>query len=279
MDYFEVSLTAFGDLDPEIVMAQLAEIGFESFSETEDCLIGYIREEDYYDEIIQRYLKELNEDHGIKNETRKIEARNWNAEWESNYEPVLIAGKCLVYAPFHKADGSCPYEIMIEPRMSFGTAHHETTSLMLESLLSEQVEGKRVLDMGCGTGVLAILAYKMKAASVVAIDNDEWAYANSVDNMAKNEASAVEVLQGEASVIPGPGYDLIVANINRNVLLQDIPFYAAFLSSPGVLLLSGFYVEDLDQISAAAAQSGLIYHSFKSTNNWVAAKFIKERVE
>jgi ribosomal protein L11 methyltransferase len=167
------------------------------------------------------------------------------------------------------------YEIMIEPRMSFGTAHHETTSLMLELLLPEDVAGRRVLDMGCGTGVLAILAHKMKAAGVIAIDNDDWAYSNALDNMEKNDAMAVTVIKGEAGDIPWPAYDLIIANINRNVLLRDIPVYAGFLKEQGTLLMSGFYEEDLDQIRMASEQAGLQYVSHKADNRWVGAKFLK----
>jgi ribosomal protein L11 methyltransferase len=157
--------------------------------------------------------------------------------------------------------------------MSFGTAHHETTSLMLELLMLEDVTGKRVLDMGCGTGVLAILARKMHADKVVAIDNDEWAYANALDNMEKNDVSSVTVIQGAAGDIPLPAYDLILANINRNVLLHDIRVYAKSLNAPGVLLVSGFYEADLEQIVAASADAGLHYVSHKTENSWVGAKF------
>jgi ribosomal protein L11 methyltransferase len=167
------------------------------------------------------------------------------------------------------------YEIVIEPRMSFGTAHHETTSLMLELLMQEEVKNKRVLDMGCGTGVLAILAHKMQAAEIVAIDFDEWAYSNALDNMEKNDALSVSVIQGMAGDIPGPGYDLIIANINRNVLLSDIPVYAGFINDHGALLMSGFYEQDLDQIRAASEKSGLRYVMHKSDNNWVGVKFVK----
>jgi ribosomal protein L11 methyltransferase len=275
MDYIELTITNFTGFDPEIVMAQLAELGFESFTETESGIQGYVRN-DLYDELaVKEYLQKVCTGHGLIYAFQTIEAQNWNALWESAYEPVVIAGKCRVRAPFHAPLDEMPYEIVIEPRMSFGTAHHETTSLMLELLMMEDVQGKRVLDMGCGTGVLAILAHKMKAAQVIAIDNDDWAYSNAVDNMEKNDAVAVTVIQGEAGDIPEPEFDLIIANINRNVLLQDIPVYARFLREEGVLLMSGFYEQDLDQIIAASANAGLQYVSHKSDNNWVGAKFIK----
>ena len=159
--------------------------------------------------------------------------------------------------------------------MSFGTAHHETTSLMLEMLLEQDLAGKRVLDMGCGTGVLAILAHKMKAKQVVAIDNDDWAFANASDNMEKNSATAVTVIQGDLSSIPLPAYDFIIANINRNVLLNDIPGYAGCLNPDGVLMMSGFYEQDLEQIRLVSEQSGMRYVSHKVNNHWVGAKFVK----
>ncbi|MFZ4521886.1 MAG: 50S ribosomal protein L11 methyltransferase [Bacteroidales bacterium] len=275
MDYIELSITGFTGFDPEIVMAQLAELGFESFTETESGIQAFAREDMYQEFVVKDYMDLVCKEHGLSFSVVKIPAQNWNAIWESEYEPVVIAGKCRVRAPFHAPMSDMPYEIVIEPRMSFGTAHHETTSLMLELLMSLEVKGKRVLDMGCGTGVIAILAYKMMASEVVAIDNDEWAYSNASDNMEKNDAAPVVVIQGEADAIPSPKYDLIIANINRNVLLRDIPVYAGCLNEPGVLLMSGFYVEDLSLITAAAENSGLRYVSHKSDNRWVGAKFVK----
>lgn len=275
MDYIEVSITNFTDFDPEIVMAQMAELGFESFSESETGIQGFIPEDIYQEAPVRTYLQRISDDHGLTYSFRKIAAQNWNALWESGYEPVTIAGKCRVRAPFHPPAGGMQYEILIEPKMSFGTAHHETTSLMLELLMLEQVKGKRVLDMGCGTGVLAILAHKMLAAEVVAIDNDEWAYSNAIDNMGKNDATAVTVIRGETGDIPRPEYDLIMANINRNVLLNDIPVYAGLLRNHGILLMSGFYEQDLAQIRMASEKAGLHYVSHKVDNKWVGAKFLK----
>jgi ribosomal protein L11 methyltransferase len=275
MDYIELTIGNFTGFDPGIVIAQLAELGFESFTETENGIEGYIREDMYLEIPVKKYLQKVNAEHGLSHSLRKIPAQNWNALWESAYEPVTIAGKCRVRAPFHAPVEGLQYDLVIEPRMSFGTAHHETTSLMLELLMLEDVKGKQVLDMGCGTGVLAILADKMEAAEVIAIDNDEWAFSNARDNMEKNDTRAVTVIMGEADAIPGPGYDLILANINRNVLLRDIPVYAGFLKNHGVLLLSGFYEQDVDQIKGVSEMSGLRYDNHKSENNWVGAKFIK----
>ena len=275
MDYIEVSITNFTGFDPEIVVAQLAELGFESFTESESGIQGFIREDLYQEDAINDYLLQLHAEHGLNHSVLKIADQNWNAIWESAYEPVIIAGKCRVRAPFHDPRADMTYEIVIEPRMSFGTAHHETTSLMLELMMEEEVKNKRVLDMGCGTGVLAILAHKMQADQIVAIDFDEWAYSNALDNMEKNDALSVAVIQGMAGDIPGPGYDIIIANINRNVLLSDIPVYAGFLNDRGTLLMSGFYEVDLDQITAASENSGLHYVNHKSENNWVGVKFVK----
>jgi ribosomal protein L11 methyltransferase len=275
MDYLEVNITNFSGFDPEIVIAQLADLGFESFTESGSGIQGFIREDMYREEPVNAYLQKMHAEQGLICSFQQIPAQNWNALWESAYEPVVIAGKCRVRAPFHDPVPGMEYEIMIEPRMSFGTAHHETTSLMLELLMLEELAGKRVLDMGCGTGVLAILAHKMKASGVIAIDNDDWAYSNALDNMEKNDAMAVRVIQGEAGAIPRTDFDLIIANINRNVLLRDIPVYAEFLKAQGTLLMSGFYEEDLDQIRMASEKAGLQYVSHKTDNRWVGAKFLK----
>jgi ribosomal protein L11 methyltransferase len=275
MDYIEISVTNFTGFDPEIVIARLADLGCESFTESESGIQGYIREDVYQEEPVISYLQEISDDHGLRYSVQKIESQNWNALWESAYEPVIIAGKCCVRAPFHEPLTGMQFDLVIEPRMSFGTAHHETTSLMIELLMQEEVNGKWVLDMGCGTGVLAILAHKMHAAGVIAIDNDDWAYSNAVDNMEKNDAMAVTVIQGEVDAIPVREYDLILANINRNVLLNDIPGYARRLAANGVLLVSGFYQEDLDLIREVAVKSGLHYLSHTSDNNWVGAKFVR----
>ena len=275
MDYIEVNISNFQDFDPEIVLAHLAELGFESFSESECTLQGYIREELYKATAVEAYLQQIQADHGIRYTFQKIPAQNWNALWESAYEPVTVTGKCEVRAPFHVPAAGMQYNIVIEPKMSFGTAHHETTSLMLELMMLEDLKGKRVLDMGCGTGVLAILAYKMQAAQVVAIDNDDWAYANALENMRNNDAVEVNVIKGEVSAIPQQEYDLIAANINRNVLLNDIPEYSNRLKQHGILLISGFYEQDLNQIRVVAEQAGFHYVNHLSANRWVGAKFVK----
>ncbi|MEI7981383.1 MAG: 50S ribosomal protein L11 methyltransferase [Bacteroidota bacterium] len=275
MDYLEFKLTLLKGNDPEILMAMLAEIGFESFTEPGEEIRGYISEDMFRKEIILPFLNKLVASGRLKYHYTSIVARNWNALWESQYDPVIIDGKCMVRAPFHEPLRKMQYDIVIEPKMSFGTAHHETTSLMIRFLMKESLKGKRVLDMGCGTGVLAILAAKMDAREVVAIDNDEWAYANAVENMAKNHAGTVIVIRGEAADIPEPAYDLVVANINRNVLISDIPVYARSLVPQGGLLISGFYEEDLEPLKLSGTQAGLKFSVFMEDNKWACAKFTK----
>jgi ribosomal protein L11 methyltransferase len=275
MDYIEVSIFGKPEFDYEIIIAQLGEMGFESFSESDTGIAGYIQEVLYHESEVRKYLDELSISSDTRYSISKIVQQNWNKLWESAYEPVTVSGKVRVRAPFHDPDPAFPFEIVIEPKMSFGTAHHATTSLMLEMLLMEELEGCRVLDMGCGTGVLAILAALMKAGTVVAVDTDEWAYENAVENMQRNHIASVVVIQGDAAVIPKPDYDLIIANINRNVLLADLPVYTANLNQPGVLLMSGFYEEDLPLIHEVAVNNGLQLVGYRTENNWVGVKYIK----
>jgi len=275
MNYYELKLNAITEEMKEILMAELSELGFESFLEEQDGINGYIPVSRYQGKTILSYLEKKSQTIGLTYELKKIKAENWNAIWESQYKPVLVEKKCLVRAPFHDAQPGVIYDIVIEPKMSFGTAHHETTTLMIGMLMKENVKGMDVLDMGCGTGVLAILAFKMGAGSVDAIDLDDWAYQNAKENILKNNAHSISVIQGDVRKIPAQEYDLILANINRNVLLDDIPLYAQHLSHPGILLLSGFYLDDLPLVSRRAKENNLELSTSGSRNNWVAAKFIK----
>ncbi len=273
MDYFQVSVTGIPEGEREILMAQLAELGFESFTENDDGIQGFVPADQFNESEVNLWLQKYAATSGIFYRTEKILAQNWNAIWESGYEPVVIGGKCMVRAPFHDPLPGMTYDLVIEPRMSFGTAHHETTSLMIEMLMEEEIDGKRVLDMGCGTAVLAILAFKMDARSVVAIDNDDWAYDNALDNVVRNNASPVLILKGDASSIMAPAFDVIFANINRNILLRDIPVYAQCLTAAGLLYLSGFYEDDLEVVNDAAAMAGLKYVTHRVSNRWVGVKY------
>jgi len=275
MDYYEFKISAIpGDLR-EILMAGLSAIGFESFQEEEDSLSGYIPAEVYNSRKVMSYLKKRSKESGIVYGYKLVKAENWNALWESQYQPVTIDKKCLVRAPFHEPVPGMRYDIVIEPKMSFGTAHHETTALMIYMLMKEKLRKKRVLDMGCGTGILAILAWKMGAAAVDAIDSDEWAFLNAKDNILKNNAPSIAVIQGDGKTIPAGNYDLILANINRNVLLADIPRYARHLAPSGILLMSGFYEEDLGKITKKAEKELLGLMASETRNHWVAAKFVR----
>ena len=275
MGYTEVSITGLRDFDPEIIIAQLGELGFESFAENEVGLQAYVPDELFVESEVTEYLENLKQSVGIGYEVQKIADRNWNAEWESAYEPVTISGQCLVRAPFHETIPGIQFDIVIEPKMSFGTAHHETTSLMLEMILKENLDGKRLLDMGCGTGVLAILAKLKNADSVVAIDTDEWAYENAVENVKRNGCESITVIRGDVDSVPLPEYDVIIANINRNVLLADIPKYSEFLYEEGALFLSGFYESDMEQINEVAITAGLHLVGYRTENNWVGVKYSK----
>jgi ribosomal protein L11 methyltransferase len=268
MSYFELTFSPFTlEDDRSLLIAELLEIGFDSFNEEDNALLAYIST-DIYNENLFGELKFLKDHPGVKFELKSLEDINWNKEWESNYEPVTIAGKCHVRAPFHPAVTSVPFEIVIMPKMAFGTAHHETTRLMAEWLMNLDVKGRKVLDMGCGTGVLAILANKMGAGDVIGIDNDEWAWRNAQENFRINGVPEENVFLGDASLIEKDGYDLILANINRNVLLQDMKDYFTGTRIHGRLLLSGFYQKDIEAITAAATACGFISDGSGELNDW-----------
>ena len=218
MNYIEISF----NIQPQnpfqdILIAELAEIGFESFEETDNGVLAYIQEP-LFDKLKLQELAILHNDFvKIEYNYKSIPAQNWNALWESNYDSVLIDDRCYIRAPFHPTNPEVEFEILIEPQMSFGTAHHETTANMMSLLLQEDVNGKSVLDMGCGTAVLAVLAHKKGASSVCAIDNDEWAYKNALDNVIKNNAKEISVHMGDAGLLTDKKFDVIFANINKNI--------------------------------------------------------------
>jgi ribosomal protein L11 methyltransferase len=276
MNYIELKFsinpqTPFQD----ILIAELAEIGFESFEETDNGLLAYIQELAFDEKVLSNLDILNNALVKISYSVKQIPAQNWNAVWESNYNSVLIDERCYIRAPFHPSKPDVEFELLIEPQMSFGTAHHETTSNMISLLLNEDVAGKSFLDMGCGTAVLAILAYKKGASPIFAIDNDEWAYRNSIDNIAKNNIQDIQVFQGDAALLAGKSFDIIFANINKNILLSDMNIYSQSLNKNGKLFMSGFYRNDLKDISEKAAQLGLEYSTHIVDNEWVAAMYTK----
>lgn len=258
----------------EILVAQLAELGFESFVETETGLLAYIQKENWQEELLREIQILNSSEFEISFTVNEIEQVNWNAEWEKNFSPILVDDTCLVRAPFHPSQ-DVDYEIVIEPKMSFGTGHHETTYMMLHYLLEHRFDGQTVLDMGCGTAVLAILAAKRGGTKVRAIDIDEWCVENSAENTERNDCTFIEVALGDAAILPmEPTFHTIIANINRNILLSDLPRYKDCLKQDGLLFLSGFYTEDLPSITEACTKLGLRFVDNKERNNWVAAKFV-----
>jgi ribosomal protein L11 methyltransferase len=280
MKYYEITVI-FPAIDPckEIFVSLLADLGCESFADgdTEDILLAYITENNYDKDVFDDFFAEYRSKIDFQHTITEMEQQNWNAIWESNYEPVIIAGRCFIRAPFHQPNPNAEYEIVIEPKMSFGTAHHETTSLMIEYLLEEDLQHKSVLDMGAGTGILAILSFLKGSKPVTAIDNDEWAYENNIENNSRNNTQDIQVKLGDASLLSeNEKYDIVIANINRNILLQDLPAYVKVLNENGVIFLSGFYLEDdLDIITHKCNELGLQRVTFKEKNNWCAVKFIQ----
>lgn len=257
----------------DILIAELGELGFESFVENETGLLAYILKSEWEGNTLNDLFVSQNPNFKISWTSKEIEQQNWNAEWEKNFHPIKVGDRCMVRAPFHKP-GEVEYDIVIEPKMSFGTGHHETTHMMLEHILANDFEGKSVLDMGCGTGVLAILAKKRGATDVDAIDIDEWCYLNTQENVERNDCPEIKAYQGDSSLLKKKRYDVILANINRNILLEDIPIYADCLAKEGTLFLSGFYLGDLDTISSKCAAHGLEFQKNLEKNNWIAAKYV-----
>ncbi|MEO0571564.1 MAG: 50S ribosomal protein L11 methyltransferase [Bacteroidota bacterium] len=274
MNYLEYSFS-ISPVEParEILIAELGELGFDSFVEVQNGLLAYILSEQWSNPSLDELFILQNSDFQISWTSKEIEPQNWNEEWEKNFKPIEISNNCRVRAPFHQ-EKKVPFEIIIAPKMSFGTGHHETTYMMLKLLLEEDLKGKKVLDMGCGTGVLGILTEMLGATQIDAIDIDEWCVENTIENMQKNKCVDINVELGDASILKQRKYDVIIANINRNILLKDIPIYSSCLNQSGLLLLSGFYLKDLDMISSKCISHDLQFEKNLEKNNWVAAKYV-----
>jgi ribosomal protein L11 methyltransferase len=279
MNYLEVKITLrpCTEAHRELLIAELAESGYESFVETDEGLNAYIPSRDYDERRLKIILFRYREQLEISHTTEHIMERNWNALWEAHFEPIVVDALCTVRAPFHKNLPKTAYEIVMEPKMAFGTGHHHTTYLLLQALLEIPLKNLQVLDMGCGTGVLAILAAKRGAKKFVdAIDTDVWAKNSTLENAKRNRvAHKIRVLLGDAALIQRNKYHLILANINRNVLLEDMKTYALGLKPRGVLLASGIYESDVDTVAAEAAQHGLFEIERRARHSWAMIAFQK----
>lgn len=274
MDFIELKVKCAPDF-AEILMAELSEMGFNSFVEVENGFDAYIDEDDYSEDALQEIYERYKALTQFSYDLNKIQKRNWNEEWEKNYEPIIVEDYCIVRASFHTISKNYPIEIIINPKMSFGTGHHATTWLMLKQQIDLDLDQKIILDAGCGTGILGIFSSLKGAKEVHACDIDEWPVENSIENIALNSLSNIKVYLGTVKEIPKPlKYDVILANINRNVLLSEISLYASLQLSKGILLLSGFYDDDVADIEQECNRWG-----YKKTNTLIKDKWASCRFE
>ena len=257
----------------EILIAELGYVGFDSFVESEKGVTAYIQKDKWNAFILDDINILSSKEFEITFEFNEIEQTNWNEEWEKNFKPIVVDNQVTVRAPFHDKP-TTKYDLVIEPKMSFGTGHHETTYMMIQHILKNDFKNKSVLDMGCGTGVLAILAEKVGANELDAIDIDNWCYVNSLENVERNNCEKVSVYEGDVKLLDGNNYDIIIANINRNILLVDIPRYTKCLNKNGTLFLSGFYKEDIQMIESKCNEDMLKLEEIIERGQWVSLKFI-----
>lgn len=277
MDYLKVSF-AFGEIEEyqkDLLIADLADIDFETFEDTANGFDAFVQKSLFENVKLKAVLGEhqsLNADYNVE----EVVSENWNKEWESNFSPLIISDNCYVRATFHEAQPQYQYEIVIDPKMSFGTGHHQTTTMMMQYILETDFTGTSVLDMGAGTAILGILAAKRGAEMVVAIDYDEVCYESAIENAKLNNIDNLVSLHGSKEAIPQQTFDIILANINRNILLDQIETYVSVLKADGLIFFSGFYeTPDLDIIKSHCEKFGLTYQNHKKIDNWVSAKFIK----
>jgi ribosomal protein L11 methyltransferase len=259
----------------EILIAELAELPFESFVENDNGVSAYIQKDQYLEGSLAEVYILQSPEFTIHYTVEEIDQVNWNEEWEKNFDPIDVDGICHVRAPFHEKTAA-QFDIVIEPKMSFGTGHHETTHMMIQHLLGMNVQGMKALDMGCGTALLAILAELKGAQPIDAIDIDNWCYLNSIENAERNGCQHITVEEGDANLLPGRSYDLIIANINRNILLNDMQTYVDCLRPKGTLLLSGFYIDDIPYLDAACTEKGLEFVNKLDRNNWASLHYVKK---
>lgn len=278
MDYQKVTITItpFQEWLRDILNSQMAEIGFDSFVETKDGFEAFIPDKEFSLGALNEVLEPYQFDFDFLIDSEFIKDQNWNEEWEKNYfKPLVIAEECMIRAPFHTDFPKAKYEIIINPNMAFGTGNHETTATIIESILQNDLTGQTILDMGCGTGILSILASMKGADHITAIDIDKWSFEGTLENTELNNIKNIEVKLGGASLLGNETYDLIFANIHKNVLLNDMQAYYNVLNDGGTLIMSGFYTEDIPDIKAKAESLGMQDAGFVEKNNWTAHSFKK----
>lgn len=277
MDYYEFifKVASEEEFHKDLLINSLSEAGFDTFEETDEGFNAYIVSADFDENKLNEALMGYDDMFSFSYEKNLIPQKNWNEVWESNFEPLVIKDQCYVRATFHTPRKEFPYEIVIDPKMAFGTGHHQTTTMMMEFILEEDFVGKDILDMGCGTGILAILAEKCGAKDLLAIDYDQVCYDSTIENILLNKSKNIQALCGSKEVIPDKKFDIILANINRNILIDQIGRYSKVLANEGLLFMSGFYQEDIPLITAEAAKYNLNYSLHKLMDKWVAVKFVK----
>lgn len=271
---FVIPARSWSSTEKEILFALMAQIGFEGFVEGEDDIQAFINEEAYVPEALNQLIDEL-AGLNIKVQYRfhRTEDQNWNEEWEKKFDPVVIDERVLIRAPFHDSSNDLECTLVIEPKMSFGTGHHHTTKLMIREMGNHLLEGKKILDMGCGTGVLGIYACKKGAARVLGVDNDQWAYENALENIKKNGVTAMEVRLGDVSVLYKDKFNMILANITRNTLVRDMSVYTEHLLDQGLMVISGILAEDVQFVLNEAYRCDLKHLSTGEESNWISLTF------
>ncbi|MNK48579.1 Ribosomal protein L11 methyltransferase [compost metagenome] len=265
------------DYQQDLLISDLADLGFDTFEDSEGGFTAFVIKDNFNEQNLKDLLANYSDEFTTDYTLEDVADENWNAEWEKNFSPLVIDDVCYVRATFHEPQPSFPYEIVIDPKMSFGTGHHQTTTMVMQYILAADVKDKAVLDMGCGTAILAILAAKLGAKSLVAIDYDDICYQSTIENAALNHVDNLTALCGSKEVIPDEAYDIIFANINRNILLDQIHRYAEVLKPGGKIFFSGFYLDpDLSMITAECAKYDIKYIDHKQNGEWVAAQFEKK---
>lgn len=280
-DYTKVTfnIAPAEEVASDVLAAMLAEIGFESFVPEETGMTAYVPQASFDADAVAAVVNEFPlEGYSIDYTAELVEGEDWNAEWEKNYfQPIVVDDQCVIHSTFHTDIPKVKYDILIDPKMAFGTGHHQTTCHMVRAILATDMNGKTVLDMGCGTALLAILACKHGAKSAVAIDIDEFAYENALENIALNDTANIDVrLGGVDAIKDSDDFDIVIANINRNILLADMGSYVTCMHTGSLLFISGFYVEDIDVLKAEAVRHGLRYLGFAEDSRWAMMRFVKE---